>query len=226
MSDVPEIDVEVLEQPLGEGALVVDVREDDEYQAGHVAGAVHMPLTTVPDQLDDLPRRPGLLRDLRRGGPQRTGGAVPPGPGSRRHQRGRWHQGLARVGPTGGRRARSRSEHRRGTAGLSLSSTTTAASPRSSTRCATSPPTPSTPSSTGSAPTSRSWPWCSWPGRDELVLVDPARRRPGAVRRDPARAGHRGAARRRPGPRGPRAGVRHRPRPSLRHPGRGRLRRG
>jgi rhodanese-related sulfurtransferase len=62
VSDVPEIDIDTLEQRLGEGVLVVDVREDDEYAEGHVAGAVPMPLATIPDNADDLPAdRPFLV---------------------------------------------------------------------------------------------------------------------------------------------------------------------
>ena len=53
--DVPEIDIDALDGHLRAGCLVVDVREDDEYHAGHVPGAVHMPLATVPDQLEVLP---------------------------------------------------------------------------------------------------------------------------------------------------------------------------
>lgn len=55
MSDVPEIDVDALEGHIGAGALVIDVRESDEYTGGHVAGARHVPLTTVPDQLHAFP---------------------------------------------------------------------------------------------------------------------------------------------------------------------------
>ncbi|UXY32011.1 rhodanese-like domain-containing protein [Streptomyces sp. HUAS TT20] len=38
-----------------DGALVVDVREADEYAAGHVPGARLMPLHTVPARYDELP---------------------------------------------------------------------------------------------------------------------------------------------------------------------------
>jgi rhodanese-related sulfurtransferase len=55
VSDVPEIDIASLEARLGEGILVVDVREHDEYAGGHVDGAVHIPLGTVPDRVADLP---------------------------------------------------------------------------------------------------------------------------------------------------------------------------
>ena len=36
------------------GALLVDVREHDEWEAGHVAGAVHIPLGELGDQLAAL----------------------------------------------------------------------------------------------------------------------------------------------------------------------------
>ena len=37
-----EISVAELETALSAGARLIDVRETDEYQAGHVAGAVHV----------------------------------------------------------------------------------------------------------------------------------------------------------------------------------------
>lgn len=51
-NDVPDVDVDELARAIADGAPVVDVREDDEYLAGHVPGAVHVPLSTVPEQLD------------------------------------------------------------------------------------------------------------------------------------------------------------------------------
>ncbi len=38
-----------------DGAVVVDVREPDEYAGGHVPGAVNIPLKTVPDRVADVP---------------------------------------------------------------------------------------------------------------------------------------------------------------------------
>lgn len=49
-----EITVEQLEQVLAAGAQLVDVRETDEYEAGHVPGAVHVPLATVADHFAGL----------------------------------------------------------------------------------------------------------------------------------------------------------------------------
>jgi len=37
-----------------DAARVLDVRESDEWVAGHIAGALHVPLSDVPARLDDL----------------------------------------------------------------------------------------------------------------------------------------------------------------------------
>ena len=57
---INEVSVAELEVALAAGARVIDVRETEEYVAGHVAGAVHIPLATVPEHLgacqgDDVP---------------------------------------------------------------------------------------------------------------------------------------------------------------------------
>ncbi|GLY26745.1 rhodanese-like domain-containing protein [Kineosporia sp. NBRC 101731] len=36
-------------------AAIVDVREPDEWQAGHISGAVHIPLMELPARTGDLP---------------------------------------------------------------------------------------------------------------------------------------------------------------------------
>jgi rhodanese-related sulfurtransferase len=51
---VSEVTIEELESALQSGARLVDVREPDEYEAGHVPGAVLVPLATVPDALDQF----------------------------------------------------------------------------------------------------------------------------------------------------------------------------
>jgi rhodanese-related sulfurtransferase len=50
-----EIDVTAL-AALGENAVVLDVREPDEYAAGHVPGAVLIPLGEVVQRLDEVPQ--------------------------------------------------------------------------------------------------------------------------------------------------------------------------
>lgn len=48
---INEVSVAELEVALANGARLVDVRETDEYLAGHVPGAVHVALATVPEHL-------------------------------------------------------------------------------------------------------------------------------------------------------------------------------
>jgi rhodanese-related sulfurtransferase len=61
VSDVPEIDIEALRVRVDAGAVVVDVREHHEYHEGHVPGALHIPLATVPDRLGELPTDSDVL---------------------------------------------------------------------------------------------------------------------------------------------------------------------
>ncbi|MEM1334558.1 MAG: rhodanese-like domain-containing protein [Actinomycetota bacterium] len=54
---VPEISVDEL-AALGPDVTLIDVREPDEWLDAHVAHAVHVPLGTVPDQLDQFSGSP------------------------------------------------------------------------------------------------------------------------------------------------------------------------
>ena len=51
MSDIPSVPV----SDLPDDALVVDVREPDEWAAGHAPGAVHIPMGEIPARLGDIP---------------------------------------------------------------------------------------------------------------------------------------------------------------------------
>lgn len=48
---IAEIDIEDFVPAHAASARVIDVREVDEYEAGHVPGAVHVPLARVADEL-------------------------------------------------------------------------------------------------------------------------------------------------------------------------------
>lgn len=50
------------------GALILDVREQDEWDAGHIEGAVHIPLADVPARLDEVPDDERLIVVCRSGG--------------------------------------------------------------------------------------------------------------------------------------------------------------
>jgi rhodanese-related sulfurtransferase len=51
---VREIDVDELADRITAGATVIDVRQPEEYLAGHVPGSRLVPLNDVPDRLDEL----------------------------------------------------------------------------------------------------------------------------------------------------------------------------
>lgn len=50
-----EVTIDELEQAIAQGAHIVDVREQDEFDAGHVPHARHIPLNTVPDRMGEIP---------------------------------------------------------------------------------------------------------------------------------------------------------------------------
>ncbi|WP_285727101.1 rhodanese-like domain-containing protein [Psychromicrobium xiongbiense] len=53
---------------LPEGALFLDVREDYEWEEGHIAGALHIPLDDLPVRCEELDPDQDLLLICRSGG--------------------------------------------------------------------------------------------------------------------------------------------------------------
>jgi rhodanese-related sulfurtransferase len=52
-----DLDIAAVEQlRLRDDVVVIDVREDFEFQEDHIPQAVLMPLGTIPNRLDDIPR--------------------------------------------------------------------------------------------------------------------------------------------------------------------------
>jgi rhodanese-related sulfurtransferase len=64
---VEEIDVAEAKRRHGAGAVLIDVREPDEWAAGHVAGARLIPLGQLRRQLGKLPRDREVLFICRSG---------------------------------------------------------------------------------------------------------------------------------------------------------------
>jgi rhodanese-related sulfurtransferase len=89
MDNVREISV----QDLPADAVILDVREPEEWAAGHVDGATHVPLGEVPQRLGELPDADPLYVICRSG--NRSGRAVA------------WlgQQGIETVNVAGGMRA-------------------------------------------------------------------------------------------------------------------------
>ena len=44
-----------------EHTVMVDVRRDDEWVTGHVAGAIHIPVDDLPDRMDQVPQDKKVL---------------------------------------------------------------------------------------------------------------------------------------------------------------------
>ncbi|WP_323792750.1 rhodanese-like domain-containing protein [Nocardioides sp.] len=51
---IPTVSLSGVPDPLPEGLAVLDVREQAEYDAGHVDGAVHVPLMDLPDRVGEV----------------------------------------------------------------------------------------------------------------------------------------------------------------------------
>jgi rhodanese-related sulfurtransferase len=53
---------------VADDAFLLDVREDDEWAAGHAPGAVHVPMMQIPARLDDIPEDRDVVVVCRVGG--------------------------------------------------------------------------------------------------------------------------------------------------------------
>ncbi len=52
---IPTVTIDALPHPLPEDLHVLDVREDLEWQHGHIEGAQHIPLNDLPVRVPELP---------------------------------------------------------------------------------------------------------------------------------------------------------------------------
>ena len=52
---VPTVSLDGVPDPLPEGLAVLDVREPEEWAAGHIEGALHIPLSELTARVGDLP---------------------------------------------------------------------------------------------------------------------------------------------------------------------------
>jgi rhodanese-related sulfurtransferase len=52
---IPTVSIDGVPDPLPEGLAVLDVREPVEWEHGHIAGALHIPLMDLPARLGDIP---------------------------------------------------------------------------------------------------------------------------------------------------------------------------
>jgi rhodanese-related sulfurtransferase len=52
---IPEVDAAEADEMVAGGALLLDVREADEWAAGHAPAAVHLPMGDIPGRVGELP---------------------------------------------------------------------------------------------------------------------------------------------------------------------------
>ena len=66
-AEIPEVSVEEAATQLATGAVMIDVREPGEWQAGRVSSARHIPLGDLPYRLEELESGTTLLVMCRSG---------------------------------------------------------------------------------------------------------------------------------------------------------------
>ena len=66
--DVTDIDPVEVDRLVAAGALLLDVREDDEWAAGHAPAAAHLPMGQVADRMGELPTDRTIVCMCRAGG--------------------------------------------------------------------------------------------------------------------------------------------------------------
>ncbi len=67
-AEIPEVDVEEARRRIGSGALLLDVREPDEWTAGHAPEAEHLPMGHIAESRERLPTDRTILAVCRSGG--------------------------------------------------------------------------------------------------------------------------------------------------------------
>ncbi len=67
MADIAEVEVSGVSTILGAGAVLLDVREPEEWRAGHAPAAVHVPLGQLPDRKAEQATAPPIVVVCRSG---------------------------------------------------------------------------------------------------------------------------------------------------------------
>lgn len=71
-----EISVQQAHQMYEEGALLIDVRTQEEWDEVHIPGTVLIPLDELPDRLDEIPRERDIVVVCRSGNRSEEGAAI------------------------------------------------------------------------------------------------------------------------------------------------------
>ena len=71
-AEVPELEADDAHAVVDAGAFLLDVREPDEWDAGHAPNAVHIPTREVQTRADELPRDRRIVAICRSGARSRV----------------------------------------------------------------------------------------------------------------------------------------------------------
>ena len=96
----------VLSTDLPAGVYLLDVREDDEWAAGHAPDAVHIPVGTLSERAAEIPQDREVYVICRSGTRSAYAAQALAARGLEDGQRGRRHDRLGRRGPPHGERNR------------------------------------------------------------------------------------------------------------------------
>ncbi|MGH3322562.1 MAG: rhodanese-like domain-containing protein [Streptosporangiaceae bacterium] len=65
---IPTVQVDGVPDPVPDDVTLLDVREDDEWAAGHLDGAAHIPLGQLPGRVNEVPSGGQVLVYCKSGG--------------------------------------------------------------------------------------------------------------------------------------------------------------
>ncbi len=68
MQQIAELDITAVPAAIAAELVVLDVREDYEWRAGHIQDALHIPLGSLPQRLADIPAGQQILVVCKVGG--------------------------------------------------------------------------------------------------------------------------------------------------------------
>ena len=70
--EVPEVTPQQATELVEGGAMLLDVREPDEWTSGHAPGAVHIPMRDLPNRMSELDAGRSMVAMCRSGGRSRA----------------------------------------------------------------------------------------------------------------------------------------------------------
>ena len=68
MEGIPQVSVDALMKSGKNGKLILDIRAPDEWDHGHIPGALHIPLGSLQARLDEVPQNADVAVHCQSGG--------------------------------------------------------------------------------------------------------------------------------------------------------------